>query len=550
MSQSQYTTKSAHSAHSQLATSPMRFAVYARFSSEAQNEVTLESQEMMCRRAIAERGGVVTHIYCDAAQFGWTLERDGFTRLREDAAKGRFDAVMMWKFDRLARDHTQATMIKALLRHEYHIKLFCVEGFSEDDDNSPYTAMMEQMLTIIAAFYSKNLSSEVRRATQYRHSSGKFIGSKPPFGYMMATEKLSKQSGCFKATSECPPGLYIELRAAAIVRRAFRMYATGQYSYFDIARYMTSKSHVLRIARRKNFAVEFVRDMLQNKTYAGYVAYAETRYNGGFRRNKAGRRGRVVWSPGAQMLIISEALFDECQRVRELHAVKRTKLQIPPNRLLSMKVYCAHCLLNEKSDDIAFGRMSINRNRNIDYWECRAERRGYNRCAQLKIRDEYVTKVVIEALETLTTRLPQDIQERVEAIVRQHANAAADLKHMKQLQEAVERIDFSWEQGFLDQETYAFKRRQLQYEIESARPVELDGLLQSAQLLREFGTLFRDRNAQERKELIDHIVERVIVKDQTVVGIILKGDIQLLLNDSNTNEWGSYRDGGTRTRTS
>jgi DNA invertase Pin-like site-specific DNA recombinase len=60
---------------------------------------------------------------------------------------------MFWKFDRLARNHEHAVMIKIMLRHEYGLKLYCVEGLSEDEDDSPYTAMMEQMLAVIAAFY-------------------------------------------------------------------------------------------------------------------------------------------------------------------------------------------------------------------------------------------------------------------------------------------------------------------------------------------------------------------------------------------------------------
>ena len=68
-------------------------------------------------------------------------------------------------------------MIKMLLRHEYGLKLYCVEGFSEDEDDSPYTAMMEQMLAVFSAFYSKNLSNETKRGKQQRAMKGEFNGS-------------------------------------------------------------------------------------------------------------------------------------------------------------------------------------------------------------------------------------------------------------------------------------------------------------------------------------------------------------------------------------
>lgn len=151
----------------------MRFAIYCRYSNEVQNEVSLESQEAMCREEIIKNKGVVVAVYRDAAQYGWSLKREGFLELRVHASEQQFDAIMMWKFDRLARDHTQVTMIKALLRYEYGIQLYCVEGFSEDDNDSTHSLMMEQMLSVFSEFYSMNLSSETKRANRHRHKFGR-----------------------------------------------------------------------------------------------------------------------------------------------------------------------------------------------------------------------------------------------------------------------------------------------------------------------------------------------------------------------------------------
>jgi hypothetical protein len=74
--------------------------IYVRFSSDMQNDISLEAQERLCRQKIAERGGVVIDVYSDSAQSGWSLDRDGFQRLQADAARDRFDAIMVWKFDR------------------------------------------------------------------------------------------------------------------------------------------------------------------------------------------------------------------------------------------------------------------------------------------------------------------------------------------------------------------------------------------------------------------------------------------------------------------
>ncbi len=88
--------------------------------------------------------------------------------MQKAAEKGKFDALMVWKFDRLARDFEQSVIVKALLRHEYKLKLYCVEGVSQDDDDSFYGAMVEQMLAVQAAMFSRNLSTDIKRAKRQR----------------------------------------------------------------------------------------------------------------------------------------------------------------------------------------------------------------------------------------------------------------------------------------------------------------------------------------------------------------------------------------------
>jgi site-specific DNA recombinase len=177
----------------------LRYAIYARYSSEMQTDLSIEGQVERCRKAIAARGGAVIEVFKDEAISGWSLERGGFQALQAEAARGRFDAVMFWKFDRLARNHDHAVMIKMLLRKQYDLKLHCVEGYSEDDDASAYGAMMEQMLAVFAAFYSRNLSSETKRGKHQRAVRGDFNGSIAPLGYDLVTAK--------EATEDTPSGV-------------------------------------------------------------------------------------------------------------------------------------------------------------------------------------------------------------------------------------------------------------------------------------------------------------------------------------------------------
>ena len=111
------TSSSPDNGHDSSGAFTYRVAIYARYSSEMQNEISLDDQVDRCREEIARRGWRVAGVYTDSAKSGWSLDRDGFQELRAAAERGKFQAVMFWKFDRLARDHNHTVMIKALLRH-------------------------------------------------------------------------------------------------------------------------------------------------------------------------------------------------------------------------------------------------------------------------------------------------------------------------------------------------------------------------------------------------------------------------------------------------
>lgn len=169
--------------------------------------------------------------------------------------------------------------------------------------------MMEQMLAVFSAFYSKNLSSETKRGKRQRAIRGEFNGSIPPIGYMLVTTA--------KATAELPAGLYIEPRLAAIVRRAFRLYATDKYSDADIAKWMNQRPVIKKLREgRQPINKEMVRDMLQNRVYTGRVPHTDTIYNGSLGEKKASKRHRSEWFEGKHQGFISDELFEECQAAR------------------------------------------------------------------------------------------------------------------------------------------------------------------------------------------------------------------------------------------
>src|SRR5688572_10186519 len=92
------------------------------------------------------------------------------------------------------------------------------------------------------------------------------------------------------------------------VRQAFELYATGQYYDQGIANWINKRGH--KTFRGGRFTKDGIRDLLQNPFYMGYV-----RYRGVFTKGKQ-HRGTGDLIKGQHESLISEELFEKCQRVR------------------------------------------------------------------------------------------------------------------------------------------------------------------------------------------------------------------------------------------
>src|SRR5690349_16411345 len=97
---------------------------------------------------------------------------------------------------------------------------------------------------------------------------------------------------------------------------------------------------------------------------------------------------------------------------------------------------------------------------------------------------------------------------------------------MADIEEIIKRVDLRWEEGFINKEEYVEKRRQLQRELDSLRPVDYDELTEAEDLLTQFRSYWDSCSEQgnpdeARKQLIEKIVERVFVHDRKVLALVL-----------------------------
>ena len=150
----------------------MRAAVYARVStSNHGQDVSMQTREL--RQFCEARGWVVASEYLDEGISGAKDSRPELNRLMADAHKHRFDAIVVWKFDRFARS------VSHLLRALETFKALGVEFVSlseQVDTSTPTGKMIFTVLGAVAELERSLIAERVRAGLRNARAKGKKLG--------------------------------------------------------------------------------------------------------------------------------------------------------------------------------------------------------------------------------------------------------------------------------------------------------------------------------------------------------------------------------------
>ena len=124
--------------------------IYARFSSHAQNEQSIEGQLAECR-AFAERNNLrIVREYIDRALTGTTDKRPDFLQMIEDSKRKGFQFVIVYQLDRFARNRYDSATYKAKLKKNGIRILSAKENITDDASG----ILIEGVLESMAEYYS------------------------------------------------------------------------------------------------------------------------------------------------------------------------------------------------------------------------------------------------------------------------------------------------------------------------------------------------------------------------------------------------------------
>ena len=188
-----------------------RVAIYARYSSDNQQEASIEDQVRLCRERATCEGWEIANIYTDHAISGASLLRPGIQQLMQDVLGGKTDIVLSEALDRISRDQED---IAGLYKRMQFASVVLVT-LSEGEISSLHIGLKGTM----NAIFLKDLADKTRRGLRGRIEKGKSGGGNS-FGY--AVVKRIDERGEYARGERC-----IDDEEAAIVRQIFADYANG-----------------------------------------------------------------------------------------------------------------------------------------------------------------------------------------------------------------------------------------------------------------------------------------------------------------------------------
>lgn len=190
----------------------MLAAIYARVST-ANNGQDPAVQTRELREYCQRRGWKLAGEYVDVGISGGREKRPELDRLMAGAHRRRFDAVVVWRFDRFARS------VSHLLRALETFKALGIEFVSlceQMDTSTPTGKMVFTVLGAVAELERSLIAERVRAGLRNARAKGKRLG-RPPVQVNAGRVRALRRSGASWATVAARLGI-----GRATAQRALR----------------------------------------------------------------------------------------------------------------------------------------------------------------------------------------------------------------------------------------------------------------------------------------------------------------------------------------
>ena len=372
----------------------MRVVFYLRYSSQNQDEFSIEGQRQFCQEYAKIKNYDVVGEYVDRAQSAKTDNRPEFKHMIKDSSKDMFDAIIVYQFDRFARNRLDSQYYKKLLKDNNVAVLSAREELPDDISK----IVLEGFLEAMAEYFSADLGQKVLRGMKTNAIRHYYNGGSVPLGFKLEVAEVLQTSNKIKEKKR----FVIDEEKAPIVKTIFEKFNKGE-SMINIIRYLNKLG--IKTSKNMPFNKNSIRRILENKKYIGVYSYDG------------------VDTPDAIPRIISDDLFYKVQDKLGKYRCAPGRQKARTEYLLTTKLFCGYC------ENMMVGVAGTSKNGTLhNYYTCKG--RKTCGCKKHNIKKTYIEDIVVDmAREVLTDKEIPIIAKNVVEYAEKHDNS--DLKYLQ-----------------------------------------------------------------------------------------------------------------------
>lgn len=457
----------------------MKGVIYARYSSDSQREESIEGQLRECK-AFAEKNDIqIVETYIDRALSARTDRRPDFQRMIGDSAAKNFDAVIVWKLDRFARDKFDSAYYKRILKNNGAKVISATEAISDGAEG----ILLESILEGMAEYYSAELSEKIIRGLTENALKCKYNGGTLPLGYVIDSEQYYQ----------------LDPLTAPAALDAFTRYADGS-SMQEIADELNLKG--VRTNRGNKITINVIARMLHNRKYIGEF------------------KQKDIVKPVGIPAIVTEELFDRVQKRMVANKKAPAKHKAEDEYLLTTKLFCGKCRCYMVGESGTSHSSQVHR-----YYKCVSVKK-HRGCDKKTVKKDWIENLVIEQIKSVVfnDELIESIADAIMELQGQESTTLPLLrKQYADTQKAIDNMLNAIQQGILTPstkerlESLEKKKNELSVEIvkeEMARPtITKDQIVFWLHRFRKLDT----KKREHRRRLIDSFVNAVYLYDDRMI---------------------------------
>ena len=235
-------------------TGPVRVATYSRISTDEERQPnSLQAQRVRLDSFVSSQPEWCIGRHYEDQFTGTVIDRPALTRLLRDAKRDRFDVLLVYRVDRLARSIRGLAQIIDELDQAGVIFRSATEPF---DTGTPAGRMMVQMLGVFAEFERALIVERITAGLERKAARGGWCGGQRPYGLSIASDRDHLE----RNPTEAP-----------LVPVIFDQYANRQFGSSALATWLNEQGY--RTKNGRLWSAGTVITVLRNRAYIGEIYY-------------------------------------------------------------------------------------------------------------------------------------------------------------------------------------------------------------------------------------------------------------------------------------